>query len=356
MRFYFFAGSIAFAVTFIAYLLLWPVPIQPQAWRPPEIAPLTGSFASNSRLRQARTTEPLGAVGPEDIAFAPDGKMATGLEDGSVVLFDPESGNRSVLANTGGRPLGMMFDSSGYLVVADADRGLLRLSPDGEIEELIQRAEGVNYADDLDIGSDGTIYLSDASSKYDRFQFAEEILEHEPYGRLLAFNPQSREFRVLLDGLYFANGVVLAADESYILVSESGASRIRRYWISGERRGEDEIFIANLPGYPDNINRGTTTAYWLALPLPRIWLVDRLAGSPLLTKMLYRLRPLLIFAVDRHSIVLGIDEQGGITHNLQDESGRYSEVTSVMQRDGTLWIGNLVETAPLKLVLDEYGS
>ena len=38
-----------------------------------------------------------------------------------------------------------------------------------------------------------------------------------------------------MDGLQFANGVVLSPDESYLLVAETGAYRITRLWLGGAR-------------------------------------------------------------------------------------------------------------------------
>ena len=37
-------------VAALAYLLLWPVPIDPVAWNPPAMPELTGIYAQNSEL------------------------------------------------------------------------------------------------------------------------------------------------------------------------------------------------------------------------------------------------------------------------------------------------------------------
>lgn len=46
--------------------------------------------------------------------------------------------------------------------------------------------------------------------------------------RLLRYDPVTKTNTVLMDRLHFANGVALAADESYILVAETFKFRIMR--------------------------------------------------------------------------------------------------------------------------------
>ena len=51
----------------LAYLLLWPVPIDPVAWEAPEDAGYTGDFAPNERLTGVRRIGLGPHVGPEDV-------------------------------------------------------------------------------------------------------------------------------------------------------------------------------------------------------------------------------------------------------------------------------------------------
>src|SRR5688572_31973706 len=59
------------------------------------------------------------------------------------------------------------------------------------------------------------------------------LLEHQPNGRLMAMDPKTLKPRTLLRGIYFANGVAVSPDQSFVLVAETGRYRIRR---SEERR------------------------------------------------------------------------------------------------------------------------
>ena len=71
------------------------------------------------------------------------------------------------------------------------------------------------------VANDGSIYFTDASSKYDLSQFIFDILEGNPYGRLLKYNPATNKTSVLADRLYFPNGVVVSPYQDYIVFCET---------------------------------------------------------------------------------------------------------------------------------------
>lgn len=52
----------------------------------------------------------------------------------------------------------------------------------------------------------------------------------------------------MVSGLSLANGVAIAHDQSYVLVSETRTYGVLRHWIAGPRRGVTEPLIENLPG------------------------------------------------------------------------------------------------------------
>jgi strictosidine synthase len=43
--------------------------------------------------------------------------------------------------------------------------------------------------------------------------------------------------------------------------------------------------------------------------------------------------------------VLGIDQDGNVVHNLQDPAASFTQVTSVQEHEGMLYLGSLVEDA-----------
>src|ERR1044072_8717781 len=152
----------------LAYLLLAPVPITPAAWTPPVAPTLTGQYQQNTRLSSVQKLSLGDGHKPEDVALDVDGKIYAVFEDGRILVLQPDGTQPRVFANTGGRPLGLIFDPSGNLIVADAIKGLLSVNKAGEIEVLADDADGVRFMalNDLDIGADGTIYFTEASQRY----------------------------------------------------------------------------------------------------------------------------------------------------------------------------------------------
>jgi sugar lactone lactonase YvrE len=327
-----------------AYLALWPVPIAPVAWDAPP-APKDPALGPNDGFRGLERLGAGVAPGAEAIAVDAAGRVYTGTRDGRIVRLDPATRAFQEVARTGGRPLGLAFDRAGILWVADAEEGLLRLAPTGELTRVVSGFGGVPFrlTDDVDVGPDGTVYFTDASSRFGVHQTREAVLEHGGDGRFLAYHPDTGRTELLLSGLEFANGVAVAGDGSYVLVNETGAYRIVRYWLAGPRRGSAEPFAQNLPGLPDNVTWSASRhAFWVALFSPRVPALDALARHPFLRKVVWRVPRALQPEPLPEAFAVAIAEDGRISQVLRDAgAGAFAPVTSVRERDGVLWIGSL---------------
>jgi len=326
-----------------AYLFFWPIPVDPRPWTPPDAPALEGPFAANDALAAAERL-PIGGVGPEDVDVDAQGRIYGGLVDGRIVRMAPDGSEREDFADTGGRPLGLDFDAGGNLIVADADKGLLSVDRDGNVSELVSEHQGQPFVftDDLDIASNGTIYFTDASKRWNRHHVRDAFFEHGAHGRLFSYEPKGRELRLLLEDLYFANGVAVAADDSFLLFNETSEYRVTKLWLTGERAGKTEIVIDNLPGLPDGISRGEGGVFWVALFGPRVSTLDYLLPRPVLRGVVYRLPRFLQPEPARHAFVLGITAKGEVVANLQDASPEsYSPLTSVEQHGSFLYLGSL---------------
>jgi sugar lactone lactonase YvrE len=75
-----------------------------------------------------------------------------------------------------------------------------------------------------------------------------DALEARKTGRLLEYDPQTKKTRTLLEGLFFANGVAVSEDSSFVLINETFEKRVLRYWLTGEKKGTREVFVQPLPG------------------------------------------------------------------------------------------------------------
>ena len=330
------------------YLFFWPVPVNPEAWQAPEVPQLEDIYAPNTYLSAIEQLGKGEGMGAEDVDVDSLGRIYGSFVDGRILRFAPDGTESEKLVNTAGRPLGMEFDSQGNLIVADADKGLLSVSPQGKLTILATEAEGLPFrlTDDLDVGVDDKIYFSDASDKFPLEDYIFDLMEHRPNGRLLVYDPKTKETTVLLDDLYFANGVAVSPDLSFVLVVETSSYRVKKYWLKGDKQGTSEVIIDNLPGFPDGISSNGQGVFWMAIASPRNTLIDRFAPSPLIRKMLLRLPKFMLPAPEHYAFVLGIDSNGNLLYNLQDPSpDSYSPITSVEENEGMLYLGSLTYDA-----------
>ncbi|MCG8455531.1 MAG: SMP-30/gluconolactonase/LRE family protein [Holophagales bacterium] len=334
-------------LTALAVLLLLPAPVDPAAYEPPPAPEMAGPYAVNRSLAAAERLAEGEIHGPEDVAVAPDGTAYLGTEDGKIVRVSAGGSEVATVVDTGGRPLGLAFDAEGRLLVADGIRGLLRVAVDGrgdEPEVLSTGAAGVpfGFTDDLDVASDGRIYFSDASSRFGVGEYLYDLLEARPHGRLLRHDPATGVTELLAQGLYFANGIALSRDEDFVLVNETYRYRITRYWLKGPKAGTSEIFIDNLPGFPDGVSSNRRGTFWVALFTVRNATMDRLHPYPFAKAFLSKLPRFLWPKPAPYGLVIALDEQGRVLRTLQDPGGAViPQVTSAEEAGGYLYLGNL---------------
>jgi sugar lactone lactonase YvrE len=316
------------------------------AYKPPKAPQMKGVLSKNTRLQEAQLLAQGKIDGPEDVAVDDQGRVYGAANNGQIIRVSTKAGTETVevFAETGGRPLGLHFDAQGNLIVCDAFKGLLSINPQGEIVTLLTEVEGqpLVFTDDLDIASDGTIYFSDASTKFDQQNYMLDLIEARPHGRLIAYYPETKTAKVLLDQLYFANGVALSQNEDFLLINETYRYRIRRYWLSGENAGTNDIFIDNLPGFPDGVSSNREGTFWLALFTVRNPLMDFIHPYPALKNLMANLPKALWPKPKPYALVLKLNEQGDIVESLQDPSGEHLfAVTSAQEHKGKLYLGSL---------------
>lgn len=328
----------------IIYLLLWPVPIDPRGWTPPPMPAAEGVYAENDLLTE---TDIIASeyVGGESIAIDTNGLLYTGLADGRIIRMDQDGENIEVFA-IAIDPLGMDFGPEGNLFVADATQGLLSINKDGKVNVLVPAGdeEAFFYLNDLAVASDGKVYFSQASTKFKKMEYVYEIAERGPYGSLWLYDPTTDATEKLIGDICYANGVALSPREDFVLVSEIASYRLLRYWLAGSRKGQSDVFIDNLPGFPDNITSNDSDTFWLALgggPISRTT-IDGLHPYPFLTKLVFRIPKGLQPAPTLQGYIIGLDLEGNVIHTLQDLTGSvFAPTTSAIEFEGELYLGSL---------------
>ena len=299
---------------------------------------------------------PVPAAGAEDVVVGragPDeGSVFTGTADGSIFRISHDGRKLDRVAHTGGRPLGIEIDPDGRLLVCDAHRGVLRVdTASGGVEQVTDSVAGrrMVFCNNAAVATDGTVWFSDSSTKYGVEHWKDDFVQATCTGRLLRLGTDGR-IDVVLDGLAFANGVALAADESYVAVAESGGRTVVRHWITGDRAGHRDLLVDDLPGYPDNIARGSDGLIWVTIASPRDPLVERLQTGPLwLRRQVTRIPDRLQPKPQRTVRVQAYDDTGRQVHDHDVPASvhrdGYHMVTGVREHDGRVWMGSLEEPA-----------
>ncbi|QAX29054.1 SMP-30/gluconolactonase/LRE family protein [Leisingera sp. NJS204] len=338
---------LALLATALGYLLFWPVPVDPVAYDPPAAPGFTGAYAENRALDAAELiTLPDGEAGPEDLAELADGAVYTTSLSGNLYRID---GAEPVLADRlGGRPLGLKAGPDGALYIADSFRGILRWSGPGTLKVLADSINGtpIIYANQLDVAQDGTVYFSNSSDRFDPETMGGTkptsiltIWEQSDSGYVARLAPDG-SVEKLATGFVYTNGIALSPDEDFLLINETGRARIHRFWLTGDRAGQQEVFLDNLPGYPDNLEGQGDGTYWLAFASPRLP-SEKLMPYPFLRKLIWRLGPIVRPAPVHRGMLMQFDGQGKTLRTLQDPDGRLGVTTGGKLAGGQLYVMTL---------------
>jgi sugar lactone lactonase YvrE len=294
----------------------------------------------------------IGGRGPEDVVADARGRVLTGVEDGRILrvdgLTEPSAARVEVLAETGGRPLGLELLPDGDLLVCDAERGLLRVGlDDGTVRILADSVAGerLRFCSNVVALPDGTVYFTVSSRAHPLHAWMGDLVEHTGTGRLLRLAPGDAEPEILLDGLQFANGLAVSADAGFLIVAETGARRLTRYHLTGPAAGRAEPLVENLPGYPDNLWRGAPDGpVWVALAGPRVPPLDLLhRAGPAVRHHAARLALRAPYRPSGTIGVLAVDDTGRTVHHLTRRRSGFRMVTSVCAAGGRLVLGSLWE-------------
>jgi len=327
--------------------------ITPVAFHPVKSPEFTGMLATNTILSTADKLLKGQVSGPEDIALDDDGNLYISNADGNLLVLRT-NGELDTLVSTLGRPLGLAFAPNGDLIVCHEPMGLISINKMGKITEISGRLEGIHLADDLAVSTKGIVYFSDATIFDDLNSFYYDILIHKPFGRVFSYDLNSGILELIVDSLYFANGIAISPDEDFLLIAETAAYKIRKYWLKGEYAGTDEIIADNLPGFPDGIIGNGNGEYWVSMASPRKWSVDHLYHPYVWVKQILKYLPeFLRPGPIKYGLIIKIDGDGNILKSLHDPNGNVLHtITNVVEWNNTLYIGSLYNDTVGKLLLE----
>nr|XP_048309369.1 adipocyte plasma membrane-associated protein isoform X1 [Myodes glareolus] len=356
--------AVSLVIPLLGAMMLLESPIDPQILSFKEPPLMFGVLQPNTKLRQAERLFENQLSGPESMVNIGD-VMFTGTADGRVVKL--ENGEVETIARFGsgpcktrddeptcGRPLGIRAGPNGTLFVADAYKGLFEVDPRKRAVKLLLSSETpiegkkMSFVNDLTITRDGRkIYFTDSSSKWQRRDYLFLVMEGTDDGRLLEYDTETKEVKVLLDQLRFPNGVQLSPEEDFVLVAETTMARIRRVYVSGLMKGGADMFVENMPGFPDNIRPSSSGGYWVAAATiranPGFSMLDFLAEKPFIKRMIFKLfsQETVMKFVPRYSLVLEVSDSGAFRRSLHDPDGLVvTYVSEAHEHDGHLYLGS----------------
>ena len=249
----------------------------------------------------------------------------------------------------------MSFARNGDLYVCVGGMGLYAVNPGGEVRKLTDETNRSTWsivddsrlrlADDLDIAPDGKVYFSEGNrSLRDAHLGPSTRWMGRGNGRIICYDPATNKTRTVLRNLVFPNGMCLAHDGMSIYFAESWLCRINRYWIAGPKAGQMETVIADLPGYPDNINRASDGTYWLAIMGMRGHALDLALKMPDFRKRMARRLPEdeWLYPNINTGCIVKFDNHGCILETLWDFGGQsHPMITSMREDRGNLYIGGI---------------
>jgi sugar lactone lactonase YvrE len=279
-------------------LMLSSCSLKPLAYQPETIPSFEGATQLNEKLLTSKKIQIDGWYGPEDILFDSIGNLYTGVHnadfsDGRILKIQP-SGKVEEFYNSGSWVAGLHFDKESNLIALSHKQGLISISPTKKVSVLAatdEHGKPFLIPNGLDIADDGMIYFTNTSeiSTYNIKYGRKVIMEMKPLGGLYSYNPATKEVITLIDGAYFGNGVVVSKDQDYLLMVETTKYRVLKYWLSGDKAGQTEIFIDNLHGFPNGISIREDGSYWLGFSTKRNEALDNIHPKTGMKKLIYGL-------------------------------------------------------------------
>ena len=289
-----------------------------------------------------------------------DGKST--LKDAKVVCGRGGPADDTNMEALCGRPLGLWLTNRAsvdpeyqdeakdedVLLVADAYKGLLMVTNIyggvADIKTLASRADTdpPDYNFTLLNGvvqlSNGDVYLTETSQKFQRRRIFHAAMDGAPTGRLLRYRKHldgRTSVQVMTENnIYMANGMAISHDEKSILIV--GGVKIWRYDLESNK-GQLSPFVDVMPGTGDNIRAMNELpggkkmkCYWAVLGgtfKQPFSLLKFLSDKPWLRSVVLALVPYrkIIDLIPKWTALAVYDEDGNLIETMRDDGNTLDE-------------------------------
>ena len=168
--------------------------------------------------------------------------------DDAAIFRLSADGELTEVAHTGGRPNGLVFNSSGEMYVADAElKAILKISEGGKPEVFVEDYEGTNLGgpNDLCFLPNGDLLFTDPIRRPQPDPAISPVYRVSPEGKVSAFANE----------LAYPNGIAMSPDGKRVYVSESRAQRLIAFTIDETGQLLDQTLVRRFrePGQPDGM-------------------------------------------------------------------------------------------------------
>ncbi|KAG2385429.1 hypothetical protein C9374_003244 [Naegleria lovaniensis] len=312
-------------------------------------------------------------TGPESFAWdlVDQDILYTGIADGSIRRVNVTSGESTVFAYSVpslnattratcglsvwnepicGRVLGLTFDHDRNLIVADAYKGILRISFNNpsQVQVLVNSYQGVpiKMVNSVVVMPDGkTIYFTDSSLAFSRMQFVSIVLANSADSRLFKFHVETGELQLVISDLRFGNGIALSSDHSFLVINECSERRIRKYYLTGRKAGTNVVFVEDIGGYPDNIKTDEDGNFLVGLYAETNADVTAVQSSINIKNIFLKHVPPLtaLNMVPVMGLVKKLDRHGRVISVYVDRTATFvSQVSEADVHEGKMYLGSVL--------------
>jgi sugar lactone lactonase YvrE len=238
------------------------------------IPSMDGALSPNDRLDACTPIgEPI--PGADDVVVGADGALY--VSGGKQVLRLSGDGflERNLFASFEANAGGLAGHPDGRLLVCVSGRGLAAVDRSGR-ETWLNQADDqpLNCPTSVAAAPDGTIFVSNGSSRNTPEDWPVDLMQKNRLGRLIACGPGLDKPAVLLRDLAYPHGLSVSADGSHLWITESWNHGLSAAPLQGRGIGEMAAVNPNLPGYPARLAKAAGGGFWLSLFALRTHLVE----------------------------------------------------------------------------------
>ena len=353
---------LAILVLAAVYTFLFPLDGKVKAFKAPVSQGYTGDFQANSALAALQKIDLEGYTRPETVLYR-DGYLYSSCHGQLLRTAEDGSGTELLYDSEDGETVGFDFDADGNIVFCDvrfagSTPGIYKADISGAetvVTPLCTEVEGekLRCPDALAVAENGIIYFSEATEfspvTYNNatLAFQYECYYHSSNGKVCAYDPATGEAWVLASGFSGANGIALSFDGQYLYLCETMEYCIWRIPVTARHATKGngaELFLSNLPGCVDNLNRGQNGLYWVGLVSPRTASWDEMLGSVPLRKILLRYGTIPdpsspeTASATGTATVFAFDDTGAIRAFLMAEDSEYHSITGATETEDRLYL------------------